>query len=67
MSNRKRKGTAIYTYDDNGEKVLLGKVRINTDKPEKAQVAQGVEQITQMLIAHHLKIMREKLEAKKVI
>lgn len=62
MSNRKSKRNAIYMYDENGEKVLIGKFRINTDLSEKAQVKQGVEIITELMNMYYLKKSIDKVD-----
>ena len=67
MSNRKKKKyTNVYLYDSNNEKILLGGIRINTDLPERAQVKQGVEGMTDLMNSYYkVKIIEafEKLKA----
>ena len=66
MSNRKKKKyTNVYLYDSNGEKVLLGGIRINTDLPERAQVKQGVEGITDLMNSYYEVKINEAFEKLK--
>lgn len=69
MSNRKRsekrQWTAIYMYDSDGKKILLGKVRINPDLPEKSQIKQGVNGITELMNAYFMNKICEEAEKLK--
>lgn len=66
MSNRKRSETRqwtdIYMCDTNGEKILLGKIRINADLPEKSQIRQGVNGITELINSYYMSRICEEAE-----
>ena len=70
MSNRKRsearQWTKIYMCDTNGEKILLGKIRINTDLPEKSQIRQGVNGITELMNSYYISKICEEAEKNKI-
>lgn len=64
MSGRKRgearQWNKLYMYDTNGEKILLGKFRVNPDLPEKSQIIQGVNGITELMNMYFMdKICKE--------
>ena len=65
MSNRKRSDVRqwnkIYIYE-NGEKILLGSLRINTDLPEKSQIRQGVNGITELMNSYYISRICEEAE-----
>lgn len=69
MSNRKRsesrQWTKIYMFDTNGEKILLGKIRINQDLPEKSQIRQGVNGITELMSTYFMDKICEEAERLK--
>lgn len=69
MSNRKssekRQWNPIYMYDSDGKKILLGKIRINPDLPEKSQIRQGVNGITELMNAYFMDKICEESERLK--
>lgn len=69
MSNRKssekRQWNSIYMYDSDGKKILLGKIRINPDLPEKSQIKQGVNGITELINAYFVNKICEEAEKLK--
>ena len=69
MSNRKssekRQWNPIYMYDSGGKKILLGKIRINPDLPEKSQIKQGVNGITELMNAYFVNKICEEAEKLK--
>lgn len=66
MSNRKRSDARqwnkLFMYDENGKKILLGSFRINTELPEKSQIRQGVNGITELMNSYYISRICEEAE-----
>lgn len=69
MSNRKRSEKRdwheLNIYDKNGKKIYLGKFRVNPDLPEKSQIKQGVNGITELMNAYFVNKICEEAEKLK--